>query len=243
MKNKMLKPGPGLTQFATVNSLLVGLYDGLFPVSQICSHGNFGLGCPDAMEGEMLINEGECYVAPAGRQPRLMGQDEKVAFAQMAWFEPSHCLSVSDIRDKDRLAEILIEQAETANLFIGFRLKGTFSTVKIRQPPSGLAPPYPPLVDVLRSQTEMTYTGMQGTILGFWTPPQYQGTSVAGIHIHFLDDRKLCGGHVMDISITEGQLEIQLYHRFDLYLPTESVFLDADLNYENADEHIRTAEG
>ncbi|MFS7192140.1 acetolactate decarboxylase [Serratia proteamaculans] len=242
MKNNIsLKPG--ITQFATVNSLLVGLYDGLFPVSHICSHGNFGIGCPDAMEGEMLINNGECYVAPAGRQPRLMGQDEKVAFAQMAWFEPSICLHVTGIRDKDRLTEILLEQAQTSNLFIGFRLTGTFSTVKIRQPPSGLTPPYPPLVEVLKEQTEVTYSDMRGTILGFWTPPQYQGTSVAGIHIHFLDEEKLCGGHVMDIEIEQGQLEIQLYHRFDLHLPTDRVFLDADLNYENADEHIRTAEG
>ncbi len=236
-------PESGLTQFATVNSLLIGLYNGLFPVSHICSYGDFGIGCPDAMEGEMLINNGECYVAPAGRQPRLMGQDEKVAFAQMAWFVPSVSLSVSSIRNKDELTSILLQHAKTANLFIGFRLTGNFTSVKIRQPPSGLESPYPPLVEVLKEQTEVTHSAMRGTILGFWTPPQYQGTSVAGIHIHCLDEHKRCGGHVLDMTIEEGQLEIQLYHRFELHLPADRMFLDADLSYENADEHIRSAEG
>lgn len=234
---------PALTQFSTMNALLVGLYNGFFPVHSVCGYGDFGLGCPDGAEGEMTILNGECYVAPANKPPRKMGENENIAFAQVAHFEPTFDVPVSNIRDKNHLANLLLTYAETTNLFIGFRLTGVFSSMKIRQPPSGLTPPYPPLVDVLKTQTELIFQNLSGTVLGFWTPSQYQGTSVAGIHFHFLSDDKSCSGHVIDTEIESGQLEIQLYHRFNLHLPENKLFLNTELAYDDLDEHIRKAEG
>ena len=232
-----------LTQFSTVNGLLVGLYDGMFSVEEVLARGNFGLGCPHAMEGEMLIHEHECFVAPANVPPRKMAKTETVAFAQVADFNPTIKLEVGNGVNKGLLAEILLESAATKNLFIGFRAVGKFTDLTIRQPPVDLEPPYPPMIEVLKTQTKLTYPEAEGTLLGFWTPSQYQGLSVAGIHMHFLQGDEVIGGHVMDLNIQSAILEIQVYNNFNLILPRSQKFLHKDMDYENMDAHIKEAEG
>ncbi|WP_425338838.1 acetolactate decarboxylase [Bartonella tamiae] len=41
-----------MQQFSTVNALMSGLYDGVFPISHIQKFGDFGLECFHALGGE-----------------------------------------------------------------------------------------------------------------------------------------------------------------------------------------------
>lgn len=231
-----------ITQFSTMNALLVGLYDGFFTVEELLQAGNIGIGCSCGIDGELILSNNDCYVARTHQALQHMQHDEKVPFAQIAQFEPKRQEPIKNIRHKEQLTQHLLDVAQSHNLFIGFKIKGHFKKVKLRQPPIGIKKPYPPMLEVFKNQTEETLTGVNGTLIGFWSPEQYQGVAVAGIHIHFIDDEQVHGGHVLDVDITQAILEQQQYDTLEIKLPTSATFLKKDLNFENLDDAVKQAE-
>ena len=231
-----------MTQFSTMNALLVGLYDGFFSVEELKKAGNLGLGCTCGLAGELILTEDDCYTATANQKLKIMQNTDLVPFAQVAQFEPTEQLSLQPLKNKDELTAFLLEQANTKNLFIGFKIEGSFKHIKLRQPPTGINKPYPPMTAVFKNQTEETLDDVKGTLIGFWSPEQYQGVAVAGLHVHFIDDAQQDGGHVLDLELEQGICELQCYADIEMKLPTQKEFLQANLEYENLDADIKQAE-
>ncbi len=51
-------PKPGITQVATIDSLLCGVYDGSLSVGEIKQYGNLGIGTLNGLDGEMIMLDG-----------------------------------------------------------------------------------------------------------------------------------------------------------------------------------------
>jgi len=236
-----VKKEKAITQFSTVNALFSGLYDGQFSVQDVVETGEFGLGCSHGIDGEVIVQGGECYVAKAGKPLAKMQHHDMLPFAQVATFHEQRTLALDNI-DKEQLTHKLLALADTQNLFIGLKLKGAFKTVKVRRPPV-VQKPYPPMMEALAKQEEEAIDQPSGTLIGFWAPKEYQGLTVAGLHVHFINDAQNGGGHVLDFELVEGQLSFELYDGFNLRLPTTTEFLQADLAYNNLDADIEKAEG
>lgn len=231
-----------MTQFSTMNALLVGLYDGFFSVADIQKAGNIGLGCTCGLAGELILEDDECHVAVAHQKLQQLKLIDRIPFAQVAQFEPDASISIQQLNNKEELTKHLLAIAQTNNLFIGFKLVGHFKSITLRQPPVGIKKPYPPMTEVFKNQTEEKLTDIKGTLIGFWSPKQYQGIAVAGLHVHFIDEAKQDGGHVLELELIEGKLQQQQYNDIEIKLPTQQEFLQADLEYENLDEDLKKAE-
>ena len=102
--------------------------------------------------------------------------------------------------------------------------------------------PFPGLAEAAKSQHEDTVGATTGTIMGFKGPDVFQGLSVADYHLHYIDDDRTVGGHVMDFSLTRGMLTIEAYSGFMLRLPEVASYLGAELDEVDADAAIRQAE-
>src|SRR5688572_13208043 len=50
-----------LYQAGLANAFISGLYRGIAPVKEIRKHGDFGLGAPDMLDGELVMNKGKVY--------------------------------------------------------------------------------------------------------------------------------------------------------------------------------------
>ena len=50
-----------LYQVSTIYALLQGVYDGILPIGKIKTHGDFGLGTLDELDGEVLALDGNHY--------------------------------------------------------------------------------------------------------------------------------------------------------------------------------------
>lgn len=57
-----------------------------------------------------------------------------------------------------------------------------------------------------------------------------------GYHLHFISDEMAFGGHVPAFGTAEGVLEIDRINNFELFLPHDNGFLDADLTGDLTDE-------
>ena len=71
-----------------------------------------------------------------------------------------------------------------------------------------------------------------------------QGITVAGYHLHFLDESRTHGGHCLDFTLTAGTVAIDTISDLHLSLPQSGAFLTAAMPPGGTvDEQIRKAEG
>jgi acetolactate decarboxylase len=50
-----------LYQTSTMSALLDGIYDGSVTIAALLTHGDFGVGTFNQLDGEMVVNEGVCF--------------------------------------------------------------------------------------------------------------------------------------------------------------------------------------
>ncbi|CAN5301591.1 alpha-acetolactate decarboxylase [soil metagenome] len=236
------RPGKAIQQFSFVDALVAGLLDGAFPASRVRGAGDLGVGCGDALDGELLLLDGVLYLCRGDGQVIAVDDDALLPFAEVVHFEPTHTMTLDGPLDEKSL-ELLIEQlVPSDNLFYALRVEGVFDRMTVREAVRQQKP-YQGLADAVKQQRESTVGPTTGTMIGFKGPDVFQGLSVADFHLHYLDTEHGFGGHVLDFSLASGTLAIEAYASFTVHLPEVQSYLDADLDDIDADEAIRQAEG
>src|SRR6476659_6688110 len=116
--------------------------------------------------------------------------------------------------------------------------------------PSGHVPshdntsPIRRLTEATEGQAEATFTDIAGTLAGYLSPSYEQGITVAGYHLHFLDESRTQGGHCLDFTLTTHAVAIDTITALHLSLPQSGAFLATPMPPGGAvDEEIHKAEG
>src|SRR3984957_20964206 len=122
------------------------------------------------------------------------------------------------------------------------RISGMFSRVRTRTV-MAQTQPYPPLTEATADEPVTEFRDVTGTLAGYRTPDYEQGISVAGYHLHFIDQARAKGGHTLDFDLAEGQIAISTSSELHLSLPRTQAFLDANMSLANVAEQIRQTEG
>lgn len=235
------RAGKSIQQFSFVDALVAGLLDGAFPASEVSAHGDFGVGCGDALDGELVLIDGVMHVCRGDGSVALVEPTELLPFAEVVHFKPTSTTILPaglGERDFDALVEALVP---SQNLFYAIRVDGDFSRMTVREA-TRQQRPFPGLADAVKTQHENTVEGTSGSMVGFKGPDVFQGLSVADFHLHYIDDARQFGGHVLDFELSGGTLFVEAYSSFTVRLPQVASYLAAELDDIDADQAIRAAE-
>ena len=232
-----------ITQFSLVDALLAGLYDGVVTRAEADLAGDFGLGCGDRIEGELVVLDGVHRLFRGDGSVVVLEPEDTIAFAEVAHFAPDSSESVAAVPSLDALLAAVRRTVPSPNVFVGVRLRGRIEHLTLRQPIAQVKP-YLRLADAMRGQREVHLDDVEGTIVGFFGPKPFQGISVAGLHTHFVDTSGTVGGHVLAASGLSGELAVEQYGGLTVRLPESEDFLAADLDAEvgSSDAAIRAVE-
>ena len=63
----------------------------------------------------------------------------------------------------------------------------------------------PAPVEATASERIVDRLDVTGTICGFRTPDDARGIGLTGYNLHFVDDHRRYGGHVLDFTLARGQ--------------------------------------
>lgn len=211
-----------LFQYSVVSALMDGVASNGLPVSTLLKNGDLGLGTFRSMSGEMIVFDGLVYQMKHDGTVRRVDPDEEVTpFAMVTHFAPTRTLDAA-LSSKDAVVELLGQLFPDANnLYVAVRLDGVFQSVTVRTA-EGQRFPGESLRAVGSRQVTHTFDGgVRGTLVGFRSPAFLQGVSVAGIHLHFIEEGRTRGGHVLDLE-TEGEVRLgaAVLSRVVLELPT-----------------------
>jgi len=229
-------PENRVTQRSTIDALLAGVYDGSMSCGELLEYGNFGIGTFDHLDGEMIVLDGEVYQIKSDGKVYKPELNIMTPFATVCSFRPDMTFTIPDGTDYNGLELFIDNRAPNQNEFIAIKLTGKFSRMKVRSVPSQ-EKPYSPLVEVTKNQTVFEVEDVQGTIVGFRSPPFVKGINVPGYHCHFISADRNQGGHILDCEIISGIGEVDSCNRFLLILPEDSDSLeDIDLSLDRSVE-------
>ncbi len=230
-----------IAQFSMIDAILAGDYNGGFAASEVVAAGAHGIGCGDALDGELVILDGRMLRCRDDGSVSEVDPAEKLPFAEVCAFAPTGELRV-DGAARAQVEALFLRDIPSRNLFYALRVDGDFDEVEYREPPRQV-PPYRPFAEVAREQHEEELDATAGSLIGFWAPQVFQGVTVAGFHLHFVNDARTRGGHVLDYRVRSGTLRAEAYAGVDLRLPVDPLFLDARFAIDGADAAVRAVEG
>ena len=198
---------PRITQVAIIDTLLGGMYDGSATVGQLKSWGDLGIGTMHQLDGEMLVVDGVVY------QVKYDG-------------------AVNRPGDSETIPRYIANR----NVPIAVRFTGKFSFMHTRSV-ERQKKPYRPLIEASKNQAEFKFKNISGDMVGFLFPKYVKGMNVPGWHLHFIDKDRRCGGHILDFSMLDGELEICEIYDFRAIFPTGSDHLaKLDLDKDRGQE-------
>jgi alpha-acetolactate decarboxylase len=221
-------------QYSLVNALMSGVSDSGITVSTLLTKGNQGLGTFVLMDGELLLLDGTVYQLQSEGRIRVADPDDQIPYAAAIQFVPQRTVSVV-MESKNALDRVLEGRDDHAgNLFMAYRLEGRFSRIKCRTV-KGQEYAGQPLSELGKSQFVAEYNDIEGTIIGFRSPSAWQGFSVAGNHMHFIDKDRKVGGHVLEMESKEKvNVGIATVKDVHIELPTSEKFNDAKMATDDA---------
>jgi alpha-acetolactate decarboxylase len=229
-----------LYQYSLLTALMSGVSSHGLPVSIFASKGTHGLGTFTHMNGELLHLDSTVYQLQSTGSARIAPPDSQIPFGVTTNFVPQTTKKISLANKSDIDAELKSFAPHATNLFIIYRLTGRFSHIHARTV-SGTTSANQSLSELGKTQHEQSYADISGTVIGFRSPANWQGFAVAGEHLHFIDDDRKVGGHVLEIRGERVQISMAVARHVHVELPGGEDFGEADLRVD--DEGIRGVEG
>ncbi len=224
-----------LYQYSTINALMVGVYEGSLSVREAKMRGDFGLGTFNHLDGEMVLLDGMMYQVPFDGKVKIMEDGQCIPFTAVSFFDADQEIPIAAGLSYVEFQKAIVESFPSKNVIYAIRLDGVFTTMHTRSVPRQ-DPPYRPLSEVVKEQSEFTFENVQGTLVGYWLPAYVEGINVPGYHLHFLTADRTAGGHVLDFTTSAGTVKVDALYSVDMELPNDQAFLNADLMGDTSDD-------
>ena len=223
-----------LFHYGFIDSFLGGMYEGGYTYRNLLNQGNFGLGAPDKLDGEITILNGIAYQTKASGITVVPNNSEKASYAFITDFSKDFDFTLNAISSKENLEKKLDEQLSNANAMYAIKIEGTFKLLKSRAFPPVKNKPYPELASMLANQAFFKYENIEGTLVGFRLPQFLKGVNVPGYHFHFISKDKSKGGHLLEVAIETVTIEVDSIDNYSVKIPNLKEFEKFDFNKDRS---------
>ncbi|MCK9441715.1 MAG: acetolactate decarboxylase [Methanothrix sp.] len=220
-----------LFQVSTIDALLQGVFDGFYSFDDLKTHGDFGIGTFDSLDGEMIALDGDYYQVKADGVAYPVQGNTTTPFSTVTYFQADQTIAIQNASNFTELSRQLDEKLPSINMFYAIRVDGTFPYIKTRSIPKQ-EKPYPRLADASKNQSVFELYNTTGTVVGVWAPEFAKGLNVAGYHLHFITADRKAGGHILDLQVDDAQVNVDITPGFAMQLPTTGNFYKVDLTQD-----------
>jgi acetolactate decarboxylase len=218
------------TQISLFSVLLGGRYGGTVGVAEVKKLGNMAIATMDRLDGEVQMIDGVVYQACADGHVRLPGDGETIPFGTVADFRPEQELKLDGIPCYEQFEEKMKAICPGEDFPLAIRLTGLFSFMKVRtvrrQDQDGVG-----LAEAAKDEAVFEWRDIPGDLIGFRLPGYVAGVNAPGWHLHFMDEERRHGGHVVNFTLSEGNLSFCHANDYHIRLPdAPDAFAGLDLN-------------
>jgi acetolactate decarboxylase len=207
-----------LQQYAPITPFLNGQFRGLYALGEMKQHGDFGLGAPNALDGELTMVQGRWYRTQATGVTTEMPDSARAPFTLVAFSRPTRTVRLSRTLTRPQLLHALDSLLPKPNSLYAVHVTGRFGLMQTRAFPA-MKPPFKPLAQLMSQQHVFKLSQVTGDLVGFRLPSYLEGVSIPGYHFHFLSTARDAGGHMLDFTATNVTVAITELTSFALEVP------------------------
>ena len=212
------------TQFSLFSFLLSGHYCGTLSVADVKKLGNMAIATMDRLDGEMQMIDGVVYQACADGHVYLPKDDATIPYGTIADFRAEQSMKICDVPSYEAFEEQMAACCSMENYPLAVHLTGTFKRMKVRavarQEKDGVG-----LAEAAKNEAIFDLQDTSGDLVGFRLPGYIKGVNAPGWHLHFVDAERRHGGHVVNFSLTKGELRTCYANDFQIRLPDDPAVL------------------
>ena len=231
-----------LFQHGSIGTLMTGLFEGSLSINELLKHGDMGIGTFDELNGELIVLDGKAYQSRQDGIFSIASDHQKVAYALVGSFQEDETITFNNKLSASEVKEKILTHLDSRNTFSMFRIDGEFENVHVRTVIKQ-EKPYPRLINATKDQLEFNIDKCKGTIVGFYIPELYLGVSGSGFHLHFINDEKNLGGHLLNFTLNYGKIKCQVAENIDLHFPlNDSNFMKNKFDYGNLKDEFSSSE-
>ena len=218
-------------QTSTVNALMEGASTGDMTMGELKTHGDFGLGTFEGLDGEMIELDGKVFQVRADGHAHPVGDSARTPFATVSFFKADETSHLDRPCDKPTMLAAVAAMLPSQNIFHAVRIEGRFEYVKTRA--VAKQDKSVGLEQAAREEPIFEFNDVEGTVVGFFTPDYLRGVNVPGYHLHFITADRTAGGHMLDCRTLDVTIKIHHTPEFELGTPGTEEFLKADLSRDS----------
>lgn len=232
-----------LHQIGILSSFIDGAYDGHKSLNSLMNHGDTGIGTINAVDGNIVIVDGECYHLDFYGRASRADLQLKTPFCMICKNLNNITFHIKNIRSFEDCKAKILECFPSKNLIYIIQLSGTYVSMKFRgekKQPS----PYKPLaqtIDETQKIFNIEQTSGDGIIT--WFPEYMDMINLNDFHMHYVDKEKMIGGHVYDFESANLTAYITIIDSINVDLLSEnSCFLSQRIGRPK-DNDVKKIEG
>jgi acetolactate decarboxylase len=205
-------------QASTLDALLRGELTGDLTIGELLQHGDLGLGTLNLLDGELIVVDGEALVARTDGSVERVPDDARTPFAVVCPFTAEREGPLSNAAGFDAVTAAVDALAPPNATCIAVRIDARIARAHLRSVPKQTQPA-PTLADAVAAQVEFELGETDATIVGFRFPRDIAGLELPGWHLHLVTADRTAGGHLLDVSVLEGQIAIERETELTVQVP------------------------
>lgn len=222
--DKQSKHEKPLFQYGILDAFINGAYKGDLTIRELKTYGDFGLGAPDLIDGELTLLGGKVYQTKWNGVTTEIDDSQYTPFAVVTSFRAQRKFDIVNQSDLNDLFKTLLVNMPHKNKFYAVKITGNFHKINARAFSPVKEPPYKPLSQLTAQQHIFKFENISGSMIGFYIPAYLSGINVSGFHFHFLSDDLKSGGHVIAMEGTNLQVELEELKTLSISVPTTPEF-------------------
>ncbi|MDX1284677.1 MAG: acetolactate decarboxylase [Draconibacterium sp.] len=231
------KTSDKIYQYSLFTALANSVYDGELTVAEVKEKGDLGIGTYNAMDGEMIVVDGNVYQLFADGSVLQPDDEVLVPFTVVTFFDEDKNFGIDVAENYADLQSKLRNKLQLNNLGVAFRITGDFEYIKCGGANKQPRPFTKTLSEALEDRPIYEKENISGTMVGFWYPQYVGKVNVVGFHLHFLSEEKDLGGHVMELKVSNLKVSVDICDGFEIELPVNEDFtttnFDLSQEYNN----------
>lgn len=230
-----------LYQHSTLATLVPGLLRGTLTTAELLQHGDTGIGTGEGLDGELIILDGQPYQVQSTGEVSLVSGSFTVPFASAHFANFKSLFNVATLTGS-QLEDKVLQATKYQNIFFAIKVTGLFKQIKTRAVAKSV-PPYPTLLATAQAQQIFNAENVQGTLISYYAPELFNGVAVGGYHSHFLSANCDFGGHVLDYTVEDAEVQAQAFTALEQHFPIDDPdFMAHDFAADNIAGDIERSE-
>lgn len=201
-------------QYGTMQKFLNREFEGTLTIKDLKTHGDFGLGTYNSVDGEMVVSDGKVYRIKTTGEAQEVGDSEISPFTVVKFFKADTSFVLDESFSFDELKTHLLNLIPDKSKPVAIKITGEYENLKTRTVEKQNKP-YPSLEEIVANQIVFDFECTKGSAIGYWFPEYFQTVNFPAFHFHFLanslegeKEEVAGGGHLLDCTTLDVIIEL-----------------------------------